>query len=143
MQTFQVILPVSALRTIPTELSTILSRPDMVLVSSNSIILFELTIPTNTQQHLLASRSCKEDRYGSLMYDLQQTGLTVDLISIEVGCLCHFMPETLAQVATACCVLKKTVRLLFEQAAHIAISCSYRIFNSRASCKWDVLDLLS
>jgi len=70
------------------------------------------------------------------MYDLQQTGLTVDLISIEVGCLGHFMPETLAQVATACCVPKKTVRLLFEQAARIAISYSYRIFNSRASCKW-------
>ena len=36
-------------------------------------------------------------------------------------CLGHFMPETLAQVATACCELKKTVQSLFEQAAHIAI----------------------
>jgi len=129
--------------TIPTMLSTTLSRPDLVLVSSNSIIMFELTIPTNTQQHLLAARARKEDRYGCLLYDLQQTGLTVDLISIEVGCLGHFMPETLVQVASACCVPKKTVRLLFEQAARIAISCSYRIFNSRASCEWDLLDLLS
>ena len=68
------------------------------------------------------------------MYDLQQTGFTVDFISIEVGCLGHFMPETLTQVSSACGVPKKTVRLLFEQAARIAISCSYRIFNSRASC---------
>ena len=67
----------------------------------------------------------------------------VDLISIEIGCLGHFMPETLAQVATACCVLKKTVRSLFEQAARIAISCFYRIFNSRASPEWDLLDLLT
>ena len=105
---------VSPPSTIPTELSTSLSRPDLVLVSEDSIYLFGLTIPTNTQQHLLVARAGKEDRYGSLLYDLQRIGLVVDLISIEIGCLGHFMPETLAQVATACCVSKKTVRSLFE-----------------------------
>ena len=29
--------------------------------------MFELAIPTNTQQHLLAARAWKEDRYGSLL----------------------------------------------------------------------------
>ena len=81
-----------------------------------------MTVPTYTQQHLLAARAWKEDRYGSLPYDLQCTGLVVDLISIEIGCLGHFMPETLAQVATASCVSKETVRSLFEQVARIAIS---------------------
>jgi len=72
MLTFQVTLPVSAPpSTIPTELSTTFS---LVLVSNNSIILFELIIPTNTQQHLLAARAHKEDSYGSLLYDLQHTG---------------------------------------------------------------------
>ena len=52
-------------------------------------------------------------------YDLQRTGLVVDLLSSEIGCLGHFMSETLTQVATACCVPKKTVRSLFEQAARI------------------------
>ena len=89
----------------------------------------------------MAARAWNEDRYGSLLYDLQHTGLVVDLITIEIGCLGHFMPETLAHVATACCVLKKTVRSLFEQASRIAISCSYRIFNARASPEWDLLDL--
>ena len=32
------------------------------------------------------------------------------------------MPETLAQVATACCVSKKTVWSLFEQAASPALT---------------------
>ena len=86
----------------------------MVLLSKDSVYLFELTIPTITQQHLLAARAWKEDRYGSLLYHLQCTGLVVDLISIEIGCLGQFMPETLAQVATACCVSKKTVQSLFE-----------------------------
>ena len=128
--------------TIPTNLSSTLSRPDLVLVSNDSICLFELTVPTNTQQHLLAARARKEDRYSSLQYDLQLSGLTVNLVPIEIGCLGHFLPETIAQMATACEVPKKTIRSLFEQAARIAVSCSYRIFNSRASPGWDLLDHL-
>jgi len=54
---------VSPRSTIPTNLSTTLSRHDLVLISDNSIYLFEPTIPTNTQQHLLAARARKEDRY--------------------------------------------------------------------------------
>ena len=54
-------------------------------------------------------------------YDLQLSGL---IISTEIGCLGHFMPDTLAQVANACEVTKKTIRSL---AACIAVFCSYRI----------------
>ena len=43
--------------TIPTNFSSTLSRPDLVLVSNDSICLFELMVPTNTQQHLLAARA--------------------------------------------------------------------------------------
>jgi len=68
---------VSPPSTIPTKLSTTLNRPDLVLVSNNSIILFELTIPTNTRRHLLAANSVakarKEDRYGSLLYYVSTT----------------------------------------------------------------------
>ena len=65
----QAILPVLASPpgTIPTDLSTTLSRPDLVLISNDSIHLFELTIPTNTQQHLLAARAQKKDQYGSFI----------------------------------------------------------------------------
>ena len=57
---------------------------------------------------------------------------SVNLISIEIR------PDTIAQVANACEVAKKTIRFLFEQAARIAVSCSYRIFNFRASLDWDL-----
>ena len=40
---------------------------------------------------------------------LQLSGLTVNLISIEIGCLGHFMPDTIAQVANVCEVTKKTI----------------------------------
>ena len=32
--------------------------------------------------------------YNSLLQNLQHTGLAVDLITIEIGCLGHFMPKT-------------------------------------------------
>ena len=74
---------------------------------------------------------------------IARTGLSVQLVTIEVGCLGHFMPETLANVARTCNLSKRKVRLLFERAAEIAISCSYRIFNARSSEQWDVNDLLN
>ena len=129
--------------TIPPNLSSSLSRPDLVLISDDSITLFELSVVTNTKYHLSAANSRKEDRYGPLLFDLQRTGLSVQLVTIEVGCLGHFMPETLANVARTCNLSKRKVRLLFERAAEIAISCSYRIFNARSSEQWDVNDLLN
>ena len=81
---------------IPTNLFSSLSRPDLVLVSNNSICLFKLTIPINTQQHLLAAKTRKEDWYGCSQCDLQLSGLSVNFISIEIGCLGHFMPDTIA-----------------------------------------------
>ena len=79
----------------------------------------------------------------AFLNDLQHTGLVVDLISIEIRCLGHFMLETHAQVVTTCCVSKKTVWSPFEQAARIAISYSYRIFHSTASPEWDLLSFLT
>jgi len=44
------------------KLSTTLSRLDLVLVSNDS------TIPTNTQQHLLAARTQKEPEIDMVLY---------------------------------------------------------------------------
>ena len=35
---------------------------------------------------------------GSLLFDLHHTGLSVQFATIEMGCLGHFMPETLGNV---------------------------------------------
>ena len=88
---------------------------DHELANNRRQPIYELTVPTNIQQHLLAARARKEDRYSSLQYDLQLSGLTVNFVPNEIGCLRHFLSETIAQVATACEVPKKTVRSLFEQ----------------------------
>ena len=49
---------VSHPNTIP--LHTTLSRPDLVLVSTDSIMLLELSVVTNTEHHLLAARNRKK-----------------------------------------------------------------------------------
>ena len=59
---------------IPLHITSPLSRLDLVLVSTHSIALLELSIVTNTEHHLLAVRNCKEDRYGSLLTDIQHAG---------------------------------------------------------------------
>jgi len=91
----------------------------------------------------LAARARKEDRCNSSFQGLQHTGLAADLITIEIGCLGHFMPETISGVAEACQVAKRFVRALFEQGTHTAVSCSYRIFNVRTSPVWDLSNLLN
>ena len=118
--------------TIPTNLSSTLSRPELVLVPNNSNCLFELTIPTNCTPSnifwlLELGRKINID-----VYSMTLAYLLISFLS-RLACLGHFMPDTIAQVANACEVTKKTIRSLFEQAAHIAISRSYRFFNSTAS----------
>ena len=53
------------------------------------------------------------------------------------------MPETVSKLSDVCHLPKNTIRCILQQAARVAISCSYRIFNSRASTTWDVLDLFT
>ena len=133
---------VSPPSTIPPHITSTLSRPDLVVVSKDSI---ELSVVTNTEHHLLAARNRKEDRYGSLLTDFQHIGFSANLVTIEVGCLGHFMPQTVSKLSDVCHLPKNTIRYIVQQAARVAISCSYRIFNSRASttCNWDVVDLFT
>ena len=57
----------------------------------------------------MAARAWEKDQYGCLQYDLQLSGLSVNLTSIKIGYLGHFMPDTIAQVANDCEVTKKTI----------------------------------
>ena len=66
-----------------------------------------------------------------------------DLVTIEVGSLGHFMPETVTKLSSICHLPKKSINHILQQAARVAISCSYRIFNSCTSLSWDVVDLLN
>ena len=87
---------------------------------------------TNTQCHFLAASNRKEDHYGSLLLDLQHAGFLVDLVTVEVGCLGHFMPVTVTKLSDVCHQLKNTIRCILQQVARVALSCLYKMFNSQA-----------
>ena len=113
------------------------------MISSDHIILLELSVVTNTEQHFMAASSRKETRYGPLLSDLEHAGLSVTLVTIEVGCLGHFLPSFISNLCKVCYLQKRPVRAIFEQAAQVAISWFYRIFNARASGLWDVTEFLT
>ena len=117
LDTRQVLVPPS---TIPPHISSTLSRPDLLLVSTDSIMLLELSVVTNTQHHFLAARNRKEDRYGSLLLDLQHAGFLVDLVTIEVGCLGH------ASNCYKVCHLPKSIYNTLHTSA--GSSCCYLLF---------------
>jgi len=91
------------------------STPDLVLVSTDSIALLELSVVTNIQHHFLAAKTHKEDCYGSLLSDLQQAGYLVDLATIEVGSLGHFIPETYTVTKLSSTCLKNRLIMYSRQ----------------------------
>ena len=82
-------------------------------------------------------------RYDPLLTDLEHTGFFVELVTIKVGCLGHFLPSVICNLCRVCHLQKCSVRSIFEQAARVAISYSYRIFNARSSELWDIMELLT
>ena len=57
---------------------------------------------TNTQYHFLAAGNCKEDYYGSLLLDLQYAGFPVDLVTVKIGCLGHFISMIITKLSNVC-----------------------------------------
>ena len=111
---------------IPPRIASALSRPDLVLVFTDSIVLLELSVVTNTQHHFLAVRNCKEDCYGSLLLELKCAGFSVDYLTLEVGCLGPFMSVTVTKLSNVYHLPKSTICYILQQEACVAISCSYR-----------------
>jgi len=85
------------------------SRPDIVLVSSDHIILMELLVVTNREEHFAAASSRKVTCYGPLLSDLECSGLLVNLVTIEVGCFGHFLPSTVSNLCRVCHLQKFAV----------------------------------
>ena len=54
---------VSPLSTVPPHITSTLSRPDLMLVSTDSVMLLELSVVTNTEHHLLAVKKIAMVRY--------------------------------------------------------------------------------
>ncbi len=71
--------------TVPTDICVTTQIPDIVMINRphKIVILIELTVCFETNSEKSTQR--KENRYGSLLNDIQSTGFTCELITIEVG----------------------------------------------------------
>ena len=153
-------MSVSPLRTIPPHITSTLSRPDLVLVSTDSIVnilglykafwytgsaftryfnhnnhnnnnnivlnkykyiyiyiyiyiyVLELSVVNNTQHHFWLQGTVKKI---AMVLDLQHAAFSVDLVTIEVGCLSHFMPVTVTNLSNVCHLPKKQYIAYFSR----------------------------
>ena len=90
-------------------------------------------------EHFLDANSRKEASYGPLISDLEHTGFFM----LEVGCLVHLLPPTVSKLCNICYLQKHCVQAIFKQAAQVAISCSYKIFNALTSELCDVTEFIA
>ena len=69
--------------TLPANLSTSTTRPDIVIVSEKNVTMIELTIPSNSRDALIRAKERKNNKpnYNSLIGDLEDRGLSVNYIS--------------------------------------------------------------
>ena len=127
--------------TIPPELVSTALRPNIVIrEGQNDLRILELTVPTNTPDGLRNARERKQNKpeYGSLINDLEATGLSVMYDTIEIGSLGHFTSATTEAIIQSIPFdrIQSANRILLE-AAKVAIACSHQIFLAHKLSEWN------
>ena len=126
--------------TVPHDLTITTARPDMVYMSGNSVILVELTVPSNSYEHLCNAQNRKRQKplYQLLLSELDSLGKQASLVTIEIGSLGHWIPKCCQDFAQSFSSFfdKSSARKLFDSAARTAISASQIIFLARKSDHW-------
>ena len=81
--------------TIPLVLMVTTTRPDMVYINVNTVVLIELTIPFKSPESLSKAKLRKgtKELYQQLLSDLESAGKQATLITIEIGSLGHSLPS--------------------------------------------------
>ena len=72
--------------------------PDIAIVIPDSITLAEIIIPWDSEDNLAQAkrRKSEKENYQLAFPDLTNLGLSAKLITIEIGCLGHHLPELLS-----------------------------------------------
>jgi len=87
------------LTTIPPSILTTSYRPDIVIfiAERHDIHLLELTCPFNSMEHLQAAweRKSSKMEYHLLISELDRLGFACQYVTVEIGCLGHYLPETI------------------------------------------------
>ena len=111
-------------------------RPDIVVWSDKEkeVILVELTVGDESNFSDQVVR--KEARYNrELIPGLTSKGWKARLFTVEVGCR-GFWHHTLPALLNYFGVVKRVKKNVFQEAALVALKCSYAIWLARDNKKW-------
>ena len=109
------------LATIPTNIISTSSRPDLVLHCGSEINLLELTVCSNTVEGFSGARARKQSKqvYIEVVGDLEASGYSTTYDTIEIGSLGHYIPATRKALNSFVqgCLSKSQSALLFKNLA--------------------------
>ena len=113
--------------------------PDIVIVTSEKVIMMELTVPSNTSESLRQAYAWKIAKEN---YQMLQTDLEDSFTTVEVGALGHSnnnsMQSSVSSLRVACpLAAKQAIKPLLDDAAKVAIATSYFIFLAINEYSWN------
>ena len=129
--------------TIPPEILPTQQRPDLVLINegSKSIIIIELSVPF--EQNIHKAHEYKENKYASLVHDLQEQGYDTNLFCVEIGSRGLISNSNKLALNSIFCSLspnKKSPKQVFNKFLKSLSQCamihSYYIFYSKYEKDW-------
>ena len=126
--------------TIPEDILITSARPDIVLVGVDEVTLIELTIPHNSMESLYNAKERKSHKeiYVQALSDLETKGLPSRLLTIEIGSLGHWLPDSRRDLMKAAPSLsKQAARKIMDEAASKVIGASQVIFKARLDKSWN------
>ena len=126
--------------TIPPEILSTSSRPDIVIIhSTREIQILELTVPSNSKsalQNAIVRKQSKEN-YNYLVNDLKDRKWNTTYHTVEIGSLGH-IPSS-AKEAIIDILPRNRIQLsspILLQAAKVSITCSQQIFMAHKQMVW-------
>ena len=106
----------------------------------HSVILIELTCPS--EENISQAKARKELRYVELIKQIEHSGWSVKLFTIEAGargCLSHSFFSTLKKLGMS----SKDARSICNSVSHTVSQCSYAMFHAYKSSVWVQPPLIS
>ena len=131
--------------TIPPEILPTQQRPDLVLINegSKSIVIIELSIPF--EQNIQKAHVYKENKYASLVSDLQEQGYDTNLFCVEIGSRGLIsssnkmsLNSIFKLVANKKTPVKRVFNKFLKTVSQCAIVHSYSIFYSKYDEDWAI-----
>lgn len=136
--------------TVPCHILPTSQKPDLVLLNNDTkhIVLVELTVCF--ESGILKAEERKKDRYASLICDLQDTGYSAKLYTLEVGSRglidcgnSNKLKQILKLVNPKLKYFDRIFKKFKSKISKISVLCSYAIFYSKYNPMWRDSPLLT